>query len=270
MPFFQDDDTDLPPGWERAKAAPYDQPRTMVAAAMPLKLDGKASERVDKRKPSKWQVQAWRMFDAIGELHYSFGMIGSVVSRVRFFPALVVDGGTDRDWCIPGVVVVQSTTWTPSTNRGCIEVIELARTMTFDRVGGEVVTPGTASTVIRGGIYTADEHWQADDLVLDWGPIAADAAAFHSLTINLTLTPGRYVVCWTPGSSPTLRGLGTYWPHTPLLATTGASILRAQGSNLGGNTNALPSSAGSQQKWATATGTTVAQRQNFWRFREAA
>jgi len=64
----------------------------MTAAAAKLNFDStKSSERVDKREISKWQIQAWRLFDAIGELHYSFGMIGSIVSRVRIFPAIVTD-----------------------------------------------------------------------------------------------------------------------------------------------------------------------------------
>jgi hypothetical protein len=82
---------DLPPDAVRAQALPYAAPRPITASAERLKLNGKPDERIDKRETAKWQTQAWRMFDAIGELHYSFSMIGSVVSRVRFFPALVAD-----------------------------------------------------------------------------------------------------------------------------------------------------------------------------------
>lgn len=76
---------------DRAQAAPFDHPRGMTAAAQRLKIEGSQDERIDKRDVSKWQTQAWQMFDAIGELHYAFGMVGSVVSRVRFFPAIVTD-----------------------------------------------------------------------------------------------------------------------------------------------------------------------------------
>lgn len=76
---------------DRARPAPFDHPRGMTAAAVKLVTTGKQDDRIDKRDVSKWQTQAWRMFDAIGELHYAFGMIGSVVSRVRFFPAIVTD-----------------------------------------------------------------------------------------------------------------------------------------------------------------------------------
>src|SRR3954468_3940033 len=69
---------------------PYSTPRAIVASTERLKLD-KAGEKVDKRPTSAWQTVSWQMFDAIGELHYAFELIGQVVSRVRLFIAVVED-----------------------------------------------------------------------------------------------------------------------------------------------------------------------------------
>lgn len=85
------------PGWNRgphierstigrAKAAPYGAPRSIVASAERIKLD----QTVYDRPYSEWQTAAWNAYEAVGEVHYGFGFVASVMSRIRLFPAVVV------------------------------------------------------------------------------------------------------------------------------------------------------------------------------------
>src|SRR6478752_2401208 len=70
----------------RAKAAAYGAPRPIVASAERIKLD----QTVYDRPYSEWQAAAWSAYEAVGEVHYGFGFVASVMSRIRLFPAVVV------------------------------------------------------------------------------------------------------------------------------------------------------------------------------------
>jgi len=67
---------------------PYNAPRAIVASAEQLKLS-RSGDRIDKRPTSAWQTASWQMFDAIGEVHYAFELIGQIMSRVRLYIAVV-------------------------------------------------------------------------------------------------------------------------------------------------------------------------------------
>lgn len=73
--------------------APFSAPRPITAAAAPINLADKTelSSLSKRRSVHTWQGQAWDYFDLIGEIKFSATFLASVVSRVRLFPAYVVD-----------------------------------------------------------------------------------------------------------------------------------------------------------------------------------
>lgn len=76
-----------------AEAVPYSAPRSLTAAAVRVKLDDKnETEQFKIRRSSsvsQWQQEAWEYYDAIGEIKYAFNLVGSVVSRIRLYAAIV-------------------------------------------------------------------------------------------------------------------------------------------------------------------------------------
>lgn len=67
---------------------PYNTPRPIVASTERLNV-GKGAQRVDKRQTSAWQTTAWQCFDAIGEVHFAFSLLGQIASRVTLYPAVI-------------------------------------------------------------------------------------------------------------------------------------------------------------------------------------
>jgi hypothetical protein len=76
-----------------ATPAVYSAPRALTAAAVQVRLgDRDEAELFKSRRGSgsaSWQAEAWEYYDAIGEIKYAFGLVGSVVSRVRIYAAVV-------------------------------------------------------------------------------------------------------------------------------------------------------------------------------------
>jgi hypothetical protein len=68
----------------------------------------------------------------------------------------------------------------------------VSNTESFDRIGAEVTTVGTAGSVVRLGIYADSGVGQPGALVLDAGTIAGDVQAAAEITINVTLPAGLY------------------------------------------------------------------------------
>lgn len=80
-------------GRDALKAAPYNEPRPITAAATRVNLADKSQvEAIRNRRASdNWQDAAWEYYDLIGEVGFSARLIGSVTSRVRLFPAYIAD-----------------------------------------------------------------------------------------------------------------------------------------------------------------------------------
>jgi len=76
-----------------AVPAVYSAPRPLTAAAVQVKIgDRNEAELFKSRRGSaaaQWQAEAWEYYDAIGEIKYAFGLVGSVVSRIRLYAAVV-------------------------------------------------------------------------------------------------------------------------------------------------------------------------------------
>lgn len=73
---------------------------------------------------------------------------------------------------------------------------------TLDRIGCEVITAGTAGTVIRLGIRSSTTADRPGTLLLDAGTVAGDAVATAELTISLAIaTPAVYWLTATAQST---------------------------------------------------------------------
>lgn len=67
-------------------------PRPITAAGE--KLDLKSEDAIANmryRVYAEWQHDAWGYYDAIGEIKYGFGMVANILSRVRLYPAFIID-----------------------------------------------------------------------------------------------------------------------------------------------------------------------------------
>lgn len=73
-----------------ATAAAYAKPRAIVAAAERVDLDTAWQERT-RASYAAWQNEAWTGYERVGEIHFGFGLVGNVLSRLRVFPAAIID-----------------------------------------------------------------------------------------------------------------------------------------------------------------------------------
>lgn len=94
--------------------------------------------------------------------------------------------------------------------------------ITLDRLICEVTATGTA-TLLRMAIYAADTDWQPTGApIIDGGTVSAAAPGALSITVNVTLQPGRYLTALNANGTATLRswrGDGTRggWGIAPAL-----------------------------------------------------
>ena len=79
----------------RAKPAPFAQPRGITASATRISLQTRADREkaaTDANSVTRsWQRDAWMFYDSIGEIKYGFGLVASVLSRIRIYAGVVHD-----------------------------------------------------------------------------------------------------------------------------------------------------------------------------------
>jgi hypothetical protein len=85
--FLRDEEVPLT---RRARPVKYNEHRTIVASAERINLKNPQAAQINKAF-SEWQTAAWVGYKRVGEVHYGFGLLGSLLSRVRLFPAIVND-----------------------------------------------------------------------------------------------------------------------------------------------------------------------------------
>lgn len=64
-------------------------PTGLVAAGVPVQLDRGFADQLAQRQRSGWQREAWTYFHAIGELKYATRFQSELLSRAKFFAAVV-------------------------------------------------------------------------------------------------------------------------------------------------------------------------------------
>lgn len=80
-------------GSRAPKAAPYNRRRAITASAIRLDPTNRRDmqELANQSVRMLWQENAWQYYDRIGEVKYAYTLISSLFSRLRIFPAVVLD-----------------------------------------------------------------------------------------------------------------------------------------------------------------------------------
>jgi hypothetical protein len=108
--------------------------------------------------------------------------------------------GTNTYYNIPGVGPVSTSTNTLTNGRIYYAKIVVVTSITLDRIAVEVTT-APVSGEVRAGIYTADTNWEPVTQIVESGVLDAATNGIKTATINVTLTPGRYVSALIGNSS---------------------------------------------------------------------
>lgn len=123
---------------------------------------------------------------------------------------------------LPGTEIQANSTQAVVANQVRYNGFIVDTPITLDRLVCEISATGTA-TLLRMGIYAADTDWQPTGApILDAGTVSAASAVALSITIDLTLQPGRYLTAINADGTATLRswrGDGTRggWGIAPAL-----------------------------------------------------
>lgn len=124
----------------------------------------------------------------------------------------------------------------------------------FDRVGFNVTSGGSAGAVLRCGIYGNDAG-EPGTLISEFGTVSTVTSGSKEITISLTLDPGVYWlagVCQT--TNCTASGAGTFFsPFASASTTTSLVTTQRAALSTSGVTGALPTTA----TWASATLTPI-------------
>jgi hypothetical protein len=80
---------------QQAQAVAFNSPRALTASAVQLKVGDRSEAQMFRERRSSvssmWQSEAWEYYDAIGEIKYAFNLVASVVSRIKLYPAVVIN-----------------------------------------------------------------------------------------------------------------------------------------------------------------------------------
>lgn len=79
--------------FQRQKAKEYSTRRPIIASASRINLRNRneLQELNLQASRAKWQEDAWAGYDAVGEIKFAYGLVAAVMSRIRLYPAVVVD-----------------------------------------------------------------------------------------------------------------------------------------------------------------------------------
>lgn len=78
--------TNSPPKRNRAQAAPYNAVRAITASAERIEVNSLVTQT---RTYQAWQEEAWVAYERVGEVHFGFNLLASLISRIRFYGAAI-------------------------------------------------------------------------------------------------------------------------------------------------------------------------------------
>src|SRR5262245_42966797 len=82
----------------------HEEPMTVVAAAARITDITSRGWPAYQYGDDSWQMEAWRLYDVIGELRFVANWIGSALSRVRLYVADVDKNGRVQGECKTGKI----------------------------------------------------------------------------------------------------------------------------------------------------------------------
>ena len=170
---------------------PYRHPRPIVAATERIKVGNDSAAALNTKRPtSAWQTAAWSYFDAIGEIRFAFSTMGSILSRVRLYVAVVTD---------PDQAPVAADVYLKSLSEQGLQA------------------PNTAAT-----ISTAENI--LDSLVSDID--GGVSGMMRALGINLAV-PGEVYLVNVPSTTPNVQPAQVGWhvASTDELTTNGTNLV---------------------------------------------
>jgi hypothetical protein len=132
---------------------------------------------------------------------------------------------------LPGILFTGVGTVTLAANRLLYAPLVLQHSLTIDLLSVEVTTAGAAGALIRLGLYQADIDNQPTDLVLDAGEVDGASVGVKTISVNISLSVGRYLLVLNTNATPTLRTFrsGSPFVNSVLGATPFFSALRRSG-----------------------------------------
>jgi hypothetical protein len=112
-------------------------------------------------------------------------------------------GGTSY-YAVPGATFSSVGTRNMTNGRIYYSPWTVDRVITIDQLAIEVST-NVASSECRIGVYNADTDWQPTSLIVDSGIIDCSTTGVKTVSVSITLQPGRYLAAVIANSTQTLR-----------------------------------------------------------------
>lgn len=125
-------------------------------------------------------------------------------------------------YSIPGVTISSVSTSSIDANYVYYNPICVTSTIVLTQLAVEVTTAAAAGSKARLGIYNSSISWQPSTLVLDAGEIATDSTGIKYISINKTLSPGRYLFAITASAGFSARTFRGGFLYTQLLPNLGS------------------------------------------------
>ena len=78
----------------RAKPTKVNAPRAITSAATPVRLRNRSELETLRNRNAlshAWQMESWRVYNAVGEVSYAFNLVAAALSQVRIHPAVIVN-----------------------------------------------------------------------------------------------------------------------------------------------------------------------------------
>lgn len=134
--------------------------------------------------------------------------------------------GATTYYTIPGVSAsVIGGTLTVGANRIHYLPIRVRRSITIDQLAIEVTTNGSAGQTARLALYSCDNDRQPTSLIVDAGSVAVDSTGVKTASINVTLSPGTYLLAFrTEAAALVVRRIAGDIGDVAAVTTLGASL----------------------------------------------
>lgn len=203
--------TSVGPPYTPAEPTDWDSSPTSVAAGL--------NELADRVPTPVGENDGDVLTVSSDALVYATPSAGSVVAT----PMPIYDGGSVRDYGIPGSMPTGSGSAAVSANRPNFGVFRCETATSF--VGACIYVAAGAGTNARAAVYACDTDWQPVDLVVDFGLFGTATAGLKNAAAVFDLDPGIYTTVLVCDGTPTLAYVNSI-PPWGIAAETAFSTFR--------------------------------------------
>jgi hypothetical protein len=128
----------------RAQPAPFNAPRAITASAERVVLNGFTTVA---RPYAAWQEEAWVAYERVGEVHFGFNLLASLISRIRFYAAAI--GKANEP---PADVSSNNSKLDPKLEDACIDLVNEL----FETDPGGMLRSAVLNLSVPGECYLAN------------------------------------------------------------------------------------------------------------------